>query len=99
MWHQFAEKSEKEEQAAKKWLNVVQERMIQGVSRRRKLTTQTVTSIGQKLFHAQDALKIGLVDGLSTFEEFKATNFPNHRVEDFVYRVDGTRVGQTINQR
>jgi hypothetical protein len=39
MWHQFAEKSEKEEQVARKWLSVVQERMIQGVSRRRKLTT------------------------------------------------------------
>lgn len=49
--------------------------------------------------HPRDALKAKLIDSISTFEEFTALNYPNHAVEDIVYRLDGTRLRPTLTQK
>ena len=42
--------------------------------------------------HPKDALKLKLVDSISTFEDFVDINFPNSNIETLTYRIEGLRV-------
>lgn len=93
------EKNEKEKEITKKWLTVVEKNMIDSVAQRRKIGREEALAIKNKVFHPRDALKAKLIDSISTFEEFTAVNYPNHTVEDVVYRLDGTRLRPTLTQQ
>jgi len=92
LWNQFTAKSEKERETTQKWLGVVEKNMIDSVSLRRNVPREEALAIKSRVFHPREALRARLIDSVSTFEEFKALNFPNHAVEDVVYRLDGTRL-------
>lgn len=73
--------------------------MVDSVAERRKIPREEALAISSKLFHPTEALKAKLIDSISTFEEFAAVNYPNHAVEDVVYRLDGTRLRPTLTQQ
>ena len=54
--------------------------MINSIHERRTIPLDELNSISNKLMHPKDALRHNLVDSISTFEEFKALNFPNAEV-------------------
>jgi ClpP class serine protease len=99
LWNQFVEKSEKEQEITRKWLTVVEKNMIDSVSERRKIPKEEALALKNKVFHPREALRAKLIDSVSTFEEFAAVNYPNHSVEDVVYRLDGTRLRPTLTQK
>ena len=49
--------------------------------------------------HAKDALRLKLVDSVSTFEEFADVNFPNSPIEDYTYRIEGMRFGNIPSKK
>ena len=99
LWNQFVEKSEREKEITQKWLSVVEKNMIDAVVERRKIVREDAVALKNKVLHPRDALKAKLIDSIGTFEEFAALNYPNHSIEDVVYRLDGTRVRSTLTQR
>ncbi len=99
LWNQFAEKTEREKELTKKWLAVVEKNMVNSVAYCRKISREDALAISGKVFHPREALKAKLIDSISSFEEFAAVNFPNHAVEDVVYRLDGTRLRATLTQK
>lgn len=36
---------------------------------------------------------------MSTFEEFAELNYPNDKIEDHVYQIDGTKIKQNLTER
>lgn len=99
LWNQFTAKSEKERAVTEKWLGVVEKNMIDSVSLRRSIAREEAVAISSRVFHPREALRARLVDSVSTFEEFKALHFPNHAVEDVVYRLDGTRLHHSFTHK
>lgn len=73
--------------------------MVDEINKRRKISKEEIVAIRNKVFHPQDALKLKLIDEVSTFENFKETNYPNHSVDDYVYRIDGTRLKNILTAR
>lgn len=69
--------------------------MIDSISERRNISKDVLGSIRNKVFHPKEALSHNLIDSISTFEEFSDRNFPNVKVEDFVYKIDGIRARPT----
>jgi hypothetical protein len=60
---------------------------------------EDVLALKSKVLHPREALKAKLIDNITTFEEFTSLNYPNHNVEDVVYRLDGTRLRSTLTQQ
>jgi ClpP class serine protease len=73
--------------------------MIKSVQQRRNIPKDTLTAIKNKLYHPKDALALKLVDSIGTFEEFVDVNFPNHNIENVVYKVDGVRLSHNLTDR
>ena len=92
LWNQFTEKSEREREITNKWLAVVEKNMLHSVALRRNIPHEEALAIKNRVFHPREALRARLIDSVSTFEEFRALNYPNHAVENVVYRLDGTRI-------
>lgn len=61
--------------------------MVDSVAHCRKISREDALAISSKLYHPRQALQAKLIDSISTLEEFVAVNFPNHTVEDLVYRL------------
>lgn len=73
--------------------------MAESLKKTRNIAKEDVLALKNKVFHPKDALKAKLIDSIKTFEEFSALSFPNHQVEDVVYRLDGTRLRSTFTQK
>jgi len=99
LWNQFTEKSEREREITSKWLAVVEKNMLHSVSLRRNIPHEEAVAIKSRVFHPREALRAKLIDSVSTFEEFRALNYPNHAVENVVYRLDGTRLHHSFTLR
>lgn len=73
--------------------------MIDSVHQQRGLPKEQLLSIKNKLYHPNEALSLKLIDSVSTFEEFVELNYPNDKVEDHVYQIDGTKIKQNLTER
>jgi ClpP class serine protease len=87
LWNQFVEKSQREKEFTHKWLDVVEEGMLQSVHHRRNIPKENLSAIRSQVLHPAEALRLKLIDAICTFEQFKGTNFPNCEVEEHVYRI------------
>ena len=66
--------------------------MIDSIHARRNIPKEDLLKIKSKLMTPREALRLKLVDSIGTFEDFVDLNYPNHSVETYTYRIEGSRV-------